>query len=129
MTTIRSMLHHWTVGGLLALLVAGAGPDAHAGPPLPPATGQVLAAMPATGRAVEIAQHAFRPATVTVPVGTAVTWINHDDDVHTVTSRGDVFTSKGLDTDDTFTYTFTRPGTYGYFCKLHPLMTGTVVVR
>jgi plastocyanin len=126
MTTIRSMLHHWMVAGLL---VAGAGPAAQAGPPPPPATGQVVAAMPATSRAVEIAEHAFRPATLTVPVGTAVTWINHDGDVHTVTSPGDVFTSKGLDTDDTFTYTFTRAGTYEYFCKLHPLMTGTVVVR
>jgi len=78
---------------------------------------------------IEIRNHEYSPATLTIAAGTAVTWINHDDDVHTVTSTADVFHSPGIDTDETFTHTFTRPGTYEYFCKLHPLMTARVIVR
>jgi plastocyanin len=73
--------------------------------------------------------HGFRVPELTVPLGTTVTWINHDDDPHTVTSTANVFRSPGLDTDETWAYTFTRPGTYEYFCTLHPLMTGKVIVR
>ncbi len=88
------------------------------------------AAVPAqTERArVEIKAHGFSAPSVTVKPGTTVTWINHDDDAHTVTSTVDAFRSPGLDTDDTFSYTFTKPGTYEYYCSLHPLMTGKVVV-
>lgn len=77
---------------------------------------------------VEIRAHGFSAPSLTVKAGTTVTWINHDDDAHTVTSTADVFRSPGLDTDETFSFTFTRPGTYEYFCTLHPLMTGKVVV-
>ena len=78
---------------------------------------------------IEIRADAYIPSTLTVPAGTAVTWINHDDDVHTVTSTAEVFHSPGIDTDETFTYTFTQPGTYEYFCKVHSLMKGQIVVR
>jgi plastocyanin len=78
---------------------------------------------------IEIRADEYIPSTLTVPAGTAVTWINHDDDVHTVTSTAEVFHSPGIDTHETFTYTFTQPGTYEYFCKLHSLMTGRIVVR
>ena len=78
---------------------------------------------------IEIRADEYIPSTLTVPAGTAVTWINHDDDVHTVTSTAEVFHSPGIDTDETFTYTFTKPGTYEYFCKVHALMTGRIVVR
>jgi plastocyanin len=81
------------------------------------------------GTRVEIKAHRFGVPELTVPVGTTVTWINHDDDPHTVTSTDNVFRSPGLDTDETWAYTFTRPGTYPYYCTLHPLMTGTVIVR
>ena len=81
------------------------------------------------GPRVEIKAHGFGVPELTVPVGTTVTWINHDDDPHTVTSTTNTFRSPGLDTDDTYSYTFTKPGTYEYFCTLHPLMTGKVVVR
>jgi amicyanin len=81
------------------------------------------------GTRVEIKAHSFGVPELTVPVGTTVTWINHDDDPHTVTSTDNVFRSPGLDTDETWAYTFTRPGTYEYYCTLHPLMTGKVIVR
>ena len=77
---------------------------------------------------VEIRAHGFSTPTVTVKAGTTVTWINHDDDAHTVTSTVNAFRSPGLDADETFSYTFTTPGTYEYFCTLHPLMTGKVIV-
>lgn len=81
------------------------------------------------GARIEIRAHGFGVPELTVPIGTTVTWINHDDDAHTVTSTTNTFRSPGLDTDDTYSYTFTKPGTYEYFCTLHPLMTGKVVVR
>lgn len=78
---------------------------------------------------VKIDNFSFGPATITVAMGTTVTWINRDDIPHTVVSDDKVFKSKPLDTDDKFSYTFTKAGTYGYFCSLHPKMTGRVVVQ
>jgi plastocyanin len=77
---------------------------------------------------VEIRDQGFNAASVTVKPGTTVTWVNRDDDTHTVTSTIDAFRSPGLDPDETFSYTFTKPGTYEYYCTLHPLMTGKVIV-
>ena len=71
----------------------------------------------------------FVPARLTVKAGTTVTWRNEDDIPHTVTSVTQRFKSRALDTDDTFSFTFTEPGTYDYFCSLHPRMTATVVVE
>ena len=87
------------------------------------------AAQPETGPRVEIKAHGFGTPTLTVRPGTTVTWINEDDDAHTVTSTNDVFKSPGLDTGESFSYIFANEGTYEYFCTLHPLMTGKVVVR
>jgi plastocyanin len=70
----------------------------------------------------------YGPKDITVPAGTTVTWINKDPEVHTVVSKDKKFRSSALDTDDTFTFTFTEPGTYSFFCSLHPQMTGTVTV-
>jgi plastocyanin len=78
---------------------------------------------------VKIDNFSFGPATLTVPSGTTVTWTNRDDIPHTVVSDDKVFKSKVLDTDEKFSYTFTKPGTYGYFCSIHPKMTGKVVVQ
>lgn len=83
----------------------------------------------ASGIEVKIDNFSFGPAIVTVPVGTTVTWTNRDDIPHTVVSDDKVFKSKVLDTDEKFSYTFTKPGTYGYFCSIHPKMTGKVVVQ
>jgi plastocyanin len=80
---------------------------------------------------VIIDNFAFGPATVTVAAGTKVTWTNRDDEPHTVVSADDprVFKSGALDTGDAFSFTFDQPGTYRYFCSIHPHMTGTVVVQ
>jgi plastocyanin len=78
---------------------------------------------------VKIDNFTFTPATLTVPVGTQVTWINRDDIPHTVVSDDKAIKSKALDTDDKFTFTFTQAGTYPYFCSLHPKMKGQVVVQ
>jgi plastocyanin len=78
---------------------------------------------------VKIDNFSFGPAAITVPVGTTVTWINRDDIPHTVVSTEKVFKSKVLDTDEKFSYTFTKPGEYPYFCSIHPKMTGKVVVQ
>jgi len=82
-------------------------------------------------QAVAIDNFTFAPATLTVPVGTKVRWINHDDDAHTVTSAGarKLLSSPPLDTGQSFDFTFTEPGTYRYFCSIHPEMQATVVVR
>ena len=78
---------------------------------------------------VKIDNFVFGPQTVTVPVGATVTWTNHDDIPHTVVSIEGVFKSKVRDTDEKFSYTFTKAGTYPYYCSVHPKMTGTVVVK
>ena len=77
---------------------------------------------------VSIDNFTFAPAQLTVKVGTTVTWTNHDDIPHTVVSAGK-FRSKTLDTDDSFSFTFTAAGDYKYFCSLHPHMTGTIKVE
>ena len=78
---------------------------------------------------VKIDNFTLAPATLTVTVGTTVTWTNQDDIPHTVVSRDKVFKSKVLDTDERFSHTFTKAGTYPYFCSIHPKMAGRVVVR
>ena len=78
---------------------------------------------------VKIDNFSFGPATLTVPAGTSVTWTNRDDIPHTVVSTDNVFKSKVLDTDEKFAYTFSKPGTYPYFCSIHPKMTGKVIVQ
>jgi plastocyanin len=73
----------------------------------------------------------FDPPTLTIPVGTKVTWVNHDDVPHTATSTAKPkrFESGTLDTDEKFSHVFTAPGTYEYFCAVHPKMTGRIIVK
>jgi len=78
---------------------------------------------------VKIDNFSFGPASLTVAAGTTVTWTNNDDVPHTVVSDDKLFKSKALDTDDKFSYTFTKPGTYNYFCSVHPKMTAKIVVQ
>jgi plastocyanin len=76
-----------------------------------------------------IDQFTFTPQRITVKAGATVAWINDDDIPHTVASSTKVFKSKALDTSDKFSFTFTTPGVYEYFCSLHPHMTGAIVVE
>jgi plastocyanin len=78
---------------------------------------------------VKIDNFTFAPALLTVKAGTTVRWLNEDDIPHTVASSTRAFKSKALDTDDSFSFTFGAPGTYEYFCSLHPHMKATIVVE
>ena len=79
---------------------------------------------------IEIKDFAFNPQTITVKSGEKVTWINRDEEPHTIVSVGKQFKkSTALDTDQEFTITVGAPGTYDYFCSVHPKMTGTIVVE
>src|SRR4051812_9409866 len=83
----------------------------------------------AADASVKIDNFTFDPPRLTVKAGTSVTWHNEDDIPHTVVASGKAFRSKTLDTEDKYAFTFTTPGTYEYFCSLHPHMTGTIVVE
>jgi plastocyanin len=83
----------------------------------------------ATAGEVKIDNFSFGPGTLTVPVGTTVTWTNQDDIPHTAVSTEGAFKSKVMDTDEKFSFTFSKAGNYPYFCSIHPKMTGKVVVQ
>jgi plastocyanin len=78
---------------------------------------------------VHVDNFSFDPETLTVPVNSTVTWINKDDVPHVIASSDGVFKSKALDTDDKYSYTFTKSGTYNYYCSVHPKMVGKIVVH
>jgi plastocyanin len=105
------------VGGLRFVRIGDAPPDDGA------------RATAADGTQVTVDNFTFTPARAAVPVGTTVTWTNHDDIPHNVVNPERKFKSPVLDTDETFSYTFDVPGTYQYYCSIHPRMTGQVVVR
>jgi plastocyanin len=91
----------------------------------------IMAASPARAADIEVKidNFTFNPQQITVKAGDTVIWVNHDDIPHTVTSKTMAFRSKAMDTDDKFSFTFATPGSYAYFCALHPHMTGTIVVE
>ncbi len=131
----------WMGSALLGLLLMAASAWAQEPRPAPAATAPKPATIaragdtsnaqmvPGAAARVEIKDYEFLPAALTVPAGTTVTWTNHDDEPHTVTSSEKEFASPGLDADETFSFTFPTPGTYTYYCKLHPHMTGTIIVK
>jgi plastocyanin len=111
---LRPIIASAALGGLTALML-GAG---------------VLFAAAADPAKISIDNFTFAPATLTVKAGTTVTWTNKDDIPHAIASATNAFAkSKALDTDDTYAFTFTAPGTYKYFCYLHPHMVGSIVVE
>ena len=98
-----------------------------------PIIGAILAAASVAAQdatnVVTIDNFTFTPPELTVAVGTTVKWVNHDDIPHLVVNKDKAFRSKALDTDDSFSYTFARAGTFDYFCALHPHMVGKVIVK
>lgn len=118
-------LRHLRAGTALALILLAAQTAMPARAATSPASDA------ATANTVRIDNFSFSPKTLTVTAGTTVTWVNRDDEPHTVTSGDEPRTlgSAALDTDERFTYTFAKPGTYPYFCKIHPHMTGVIVVK
>jgi plastocyanin len=92
----------------------------------PPST---AAAPAATGTEVKIDNFAFNPAVITVKAGTQVIWVNKDDIPHTVDSSQGKFKSAALDTDEKFEFKFSEPGEYPFFCRMHPKMTGKIIVQ
>ena len=109
-----------------AIMLAAIGTALAAGMPPPRAEAQG----DGTRTEVKIDNFSFAPGEITVAKGTTVNWINRDDIPHTVVSDDKTtFKSKPLDTDDKFSYTFSKEGTYTYFCSIHPKMTAKVVVK
>jgi amicyanin len=109
------------------------GMGGHGSPNTPAATSASTTAAPGpstaqAGPAVNINNFKFDPATLTVPVGTTVTWTNQDEEPHTVAAGDGSFHSPGLGTNATYSYTFPTAGTFDYICSIHPFMHGTVVV-
>jgi plastocyanin len=116
---------HWKITARVAALGLGMALAAAIPEALP--AGEALAA--ASSAAIRIDNFNFTPPTLVVAPGTTVTWTNADDSPHTVREKDGKFKSAALDTDDTFSQTFTAPGEYEYFCSIHPRMVGKVVVK
>lgn len=115
--TVRRVVPSWRAALpvlLLATTVIGLGP---------------VTAASAADAIVKIDNFTFNPAALTVAVGTTVTWTNEDDIPHSVVASDKAFRSKALDTGDKFSFTFSKPGEYAYFCGLHSHMQGKIVVR
>jgi plastocyanin len=83
----------------------------------------------AAGTVVLAKDFMFAPTSLTIKAGSTVTWTNHDDEPHTVVSDAGLFRSGALDTNQSFSFRFEKPGTYHYLCSIHPRMVGTVIVQ
>jgi plastocyanin len=91
--------------------------------------GAAAADSPAASTIVMARDFMFAPSALTVGAGATVTWTNKDDEPHTVVSEAGLFRSGALDTGESFSFKFDRPGTYRYTCSIHPRMVGTIVVQ
>ena len=78
---------------------------------------------------IRVDNFTFAPETLTVPANSTVTWVNKDDIPHVIASSDGLFKSKALDTDQKYSFTFTKAGTYAYYCSIHPKMVGKIVVQ
>jgi plastocyanin len=115
----------------IALLLGAVGVTALLAAALPELTAAGAAAVTAAASpaTVDIDNFAFTPRALTVTAGTTVTWKNEDDSPHRIGDMNGTFKSAALDTDDTFSHTFTVPGEYAYICTIHPYMAGTIIVK
>ncbi len=100
-----------------------------AGAVMTPTVSAMAKGVPPAAGAVQIGNFTFKSPVVTVPAGTTITWTNGDDIPHTVVSKDGLFKSKVLDSGDHFSFTFAKPGQFGYYCSLHPHMTGMIIVK
>ena len=80
-------------------------------------------------RQIAIKNFSFNPSPLKIKAGSAVTWVNKDQEPHTVVSDTGLFRSSAVDTDETFVFKFDKPGTYHFICTIHPKMAGTIVVE
>lgn len=95
-----------------------------------PALAASAATTPAQPASVDIRSFAFTPKALTIHTGTRVVWTNRDEEPHVVVSAGKQFAaSRALDTSDSYAVTFDHPGTYTYYCAIHPMMVGTIIVQ
>jgi plastocyanin len=92
------------------------------------ASATATASAPVTANAVSIGNFAFVPATLTVAVGSTVTWTNQDEEPHTVVANDGSFRSPGMGSQATYSHTFATAGKFDYVCSIHPFMHATVVV-
>jgi plastocyanin len=83
----------------------------------------------AVSNSIEVKDFMFMPTTLTVNAGEKVTWVNKDEEPHTVVSDTGMFRSSAMDTDESFSFKFDKPGTYRFTCSIHPRMVGTIVVK
>ena len=107
---------------LVAVFLAHIASGASGEPPAPGANDKAT-------YTVTIKDFMFTPRDLRVPAGSKVTWINKDEEPHTVAEVNQAFISKALDTDEGFTFQFKAAGTYKFFCTLHPRMTGSITVE
>lgn len=112
----------------LGVTVAVAACSTPGGTAAPGSVTTAISVAPVGDNAVSITNMAFAPPALTVKAGQTVTWVNHDEEPHTVAAGDGSFHSPGMDVNDTFTFTFTKPGTYDYVCSIHPFMHGAVTV-
>ncbi len=116
---MKKLARSVSFGVLLSILAGGAPTSAHGAEP----GGKT------PGVEISVDNFTFGTAEIAVPMNATVTWVNHDDVPHVIASTDELFRSKALDTDDKFSFTFSKPGTYSYFCAFHPKMVGKVIVR
>jgi amicyanin len=117
------------IGGVVLILVMAGGRVARGAKSTAVAPEPAAAASADAKAEVKIDNFKFGPEALTIAAGTTVTWTNRDDIPHTVVSTTGEFKSKVLDTDEKFSFTFAKAGTYEYFCSVHPKMTGKVIVQ
>lgn len=123
-------LHVLTVAGLVLLAAARSGAALAQVPVATAATSPLVAARADAAPPIVIAKDfMFAPGTITIKAGSTVTWKNTDDEPHTVVSDAGLFRSGALDTNESFSFRFDKPGTYHYACSIHPRMVGTIVVQ
>jgi plastocyanin len=115
-------------GGAAPGMTGMSGMPSMSGPPAGPTTSATGSAAPVAGDAVSIDNFVFVPATLTIPVGSTVTWTNHDEEPHTVAASDGSFHSPGMGSQATYSHTFPTAGRFDYVCSIHPFMQATVVV-